>query len=89
VMLVKGGTAIPHIKLAQSTEWMDWEEIELVVYGAGSSTAEGLFCLPEDGELRRLRLEREGDGFVLEEHPLEGEVEWKVSTFGGESAQDG
>jgi len=88
VMLVKGGAAIPHIKLAQSTEWIDWAEIELVVYGAGSSTAEGLFCLPEDGELRRLRLERKGDDFVLEEYPLEGEVEWKVSTFGGESAQD-
>ena len=88
-MLVKGGAAIPHVKLAQSTEWMGWGEIELVVYGAGSSTAEGLFCLPEDGELHRLRLEREVDGFALEEYPLEGEVEWKVSTFGGESAQDG
>jgi alpha-D-xyloside xylohydrolase len=77
VMLVRNGAAIPHIGLAQSTEWMDWGEIELEVYGTGSS-AEGLFCLPDDGTLHFLRLEREGEGFVLVEDPLQGEVEWDV-----------
>ncbi len=80
VMLVRDGAAIPHIRLAHSTEWMDWGEIELVVYGAGSS-AEALFCLPEDGTLHRLRLEREGEGFVLVEDPLQGKVGWNVHTF--------
>jgi hypothetical protein len=64
---------------------MDWGEIELVVYGTESSTAEGLFCLPEDGTLHHLRLEREGDGFVLNEDPLEGRVKWNVRTFHTES----
>ena len=87
VLLVRGGAAIPHVRLAQSTDWIDWREIELVIYGAGS-TAEGLFCLPEDGELHHLYLEPEGDGFALKEDPLHDEVEWKVRTFGGESTQD-
>ena len=77
VMLIRDGAAIPHIRLAQSTDRMDWGEIELAVYGAVSS-AEALFCLPEDGTLHRLRLQREGDDFVLEGDPLEGKVEWNV-----------
>ncbi len=77
VMLVRGGVAIPHVALAQSTDRMDWGEIELRVFGAGSS-AEGLFCLPEDGELRSLRLERAGDDFELREDPLRGRVNWRV-----------
>lgn len=79
VMLVRGGAAVPHVRLAQSTDRMDWSEIELRVYGAGSS-AEGFFCLPEDGELRPLRLEREGEGFALREDPLGGRVDWRVRT---------
>jgi hypothetical protein len=68
---------------------MDWGEIELAVYGTESTTAEGLFCLPEDGTLRSLRLGREGDGFVLRDDPLESKVEWNVRTFATESRRDG
>jgi alpha-D-xyloside xylohydrolase len=67
---------------------MDWSEIELAVYGSGPA-AEGLFSLPEDGALHSLRLEREGDGFVLREDPLEGKVEWNVRTFATESGRNG
>jgi alpha-D-xyloside xylohydrolase len=77
VMLVRDGAAIPHIRLAQSTAWMDWGTIDLAVFGSGSS-AEGLFCLPGDGELHRLRLEREGDRFVLADDPLHNRVKWNV-----------
>jgi alpha-D-xyloside xylohydrolase len=85
VMLVRDGVAIPHLRLAQSTAWMDWGEIELVVYGAGSPTAQGLFCLPEEGALHSLRLEREGGDFVLRDDPLRGKVEWNVRVFDTES----
>ena len=76
-MLVRDGAAIPHAKLAQSTGRIDWSEIELAVYGAGSFAA-GLFCLPQDGALHRLGLVRDGDRFVLEDDPLQGMVEWKI-----------
>ncbi len=90
VMLVRDGVAIPHLRLAQSTAWMDWGEIELVVYGARSTTAEGLFCLPEDGALHSLHLEREGGGFVLRgDDVLIGKVEWNVRVFETGSRQDG
>ncbi|MDQ3965641.1 MAG: alpha-xylosidase [Actinomycetota bacterium] len=81
VMLVRGGVAIPHIRLAQSTKEMDWQEMELVVFcGEEATTAEGSVCLPDEGELHALRLEREGENFVLKEDPLRGRVQWKIHT---------
>ncbi|MDQ4002322.1 MAG: alpha-xylosidase [Actinomycetota bacterium] len=80
IMLVKDGAAIPHVRLTQSTAEMDWREIELRVFGAGDSAAKGWFCLPEEGALHALRLEYEGDDFVLKEDPLQGKVEWKIRT---------
>ena len=80
VMLVRDGAVIPHIRLAQSTTEMNWQEIELVVFGAEASAAKGLLCLPEEGALHTLRLEREGDDFVLKDDPLQGKVEWTIRT---------
>ena len=80
VMLVRDGAAIPHIRLAQSTTRMDWREIELLVFGTEAHTAEGSLCLPDEDTLHPLRLEREGDDFVLKEDPLQGKVEWKIRT---------
>jgi len=78
VMLVRDGAVIPHARLAQSTERIEWGEIELKVFGAGDS-AEGHFLHPEDGDLHVLRLLQEGDGFALEEDPLVGRVNWTIS----------
>lgn len=52
----------------------------MAVYGADSSVAEGLVCLPEGGELHHLRLQREGDRFALTEDPLAGRVAWNLRT---------
>jgi alpha-D-xyloside xylohydrolase len=78
VMFVREGAAIPHARLAQSTGRIDWSDMELAVYGAESSTAEGLFCIPEDGELHRLSLVRDGERFVLEDDPLQDRVQWNI-----------
>jgi alpha-D-xyloside xylohydrolase len=77
VMLVRDGAAIPHARLAQSTEHIEWDEIELKVFGAGDS-AEGYYCHPEDCGLHVLRLVRRSDGFELEEDPLGGRVNWTI-----------
>ena len=71
IMLVRGGAAIPRVGLAQSTDRIDWAELELAVFGAKSPAveAEGLVCFPEDGTLHRLRLKRDSDGFGVEGDP--------------------
>lgn len=78
--LVRGGAAIPHAHLAQSTDRMDWRDIELKVYEVGSNTAEGLFCLPEEGALHRLRLQRQNNEFVLVDNLLQDQVTWRITT---------
>ena len=78
IILVRDGAAIPRAALAQSTDRINWSEIELAVYASESSTAEALFCLPENGPLHRLRLARKGSGFELEEDPLQGTVGWRI-----------
>jgi alpha-D-xyloside xylohydrolase len=78
IVLVKSGAAVPRVELAQSTDRIDWSAIELAVFGAESTTAEALLCLPEDGALHRLRLERDGDEFALKGNPFEGKVAFKV-----------
>ncbi len=79
MLLVRDGAAIPHAKLAQSTDWIDWGKMDLVIFGAETSTAGGLFCLPEDDDLHELRLTRQDAGFTLEQDPLNGRVEWSMS----------
>jgi alpha-D-xyloside xylohydrolase len=80
VMLVKSGSVIPHIKLAQSTKDMDWSEIELKVYAPSSSTAQGLICLPEDNVLNELALNKKGNKFELSNDPYKGKVKFAVTS---------
>jgi alpha-D-xyloside xylohydrolase len=83
IILVRDGAAIPHVELAQSTDRIDWFELELVVFGAQapSAEAEGLVCFPIDGTLHRLRLKRDGDGFVVEGAPMHDRA-FRVVHFG-------
>ena len=78
VMLVRDGATIPHADLAQSTGGIDWHSLELKVFCARVEAAKGLICLPEDGELHALRLERANAGFALEGDALHGRVSWSV-----------
>lgn len=71
VMLVREGAAIPHIKLAQSTKFMDWSKIDLKVYGKGDASA--MVCLPENNEVKKVQISK---GKVLE-NPFSN-VELKV-----------
>ena len=56
IILVRDGTVIPHIALAQSTLQMDWSKIELVVFAKDAMTAKGSIFLPGDSELHELTL---------------------------------
>jgi alpha-D-xyloside xylohydrolase len=74
VMLVKDGVAIPHVGPVQSTDEMDWQEIELVVFSVDVPSAEGSVCLPKEGTLHRIRLERDENRYTVANDPLQGSV---------------
>jgi alpha-D-xyloside xylohydrolase len=78
VMLVRDGTVIPRIKLAQSTLQMDWSKLELAVFAREQPTARGWVCLPSDNQLHELSLGRQGGTFKLAGNPLAGKVEFKI-----------
>lgn len=70
IALVKAGSVIPHIGLAQSTQDMDWSKIELKVYRKNTSTAAtGKLYLPGGDQVetltvapKRLRLSQQPFG---------------------------
>lgn len=81
VVLVKSGTVIPHIELAQSTKDMDWSNLELKVYSVNGEPASGKIYLPEGDEVKTLTVSSENGEFVLEEDPFDGRVNLKITPY--------
>ncbi|HEX9825174.1 MAG TPA: alpha-xylosidase, partial [Flavobacteriaceae bacterium] len=79
IVLVKDGTVIPHIKLAQSTKDMDWSNIELKVYAADATQAKGKLYLPNDSGLHELILDKSGSGFILKNNPVSQKTNFKIT----------
>jgi alpha-D-xyloside xylohydrolase len=79
IMLVRDGAVIPHVKLAQSTQNIDWSEIELKVFSAVASKATGLVCLPADQILKPVTLVQKAGKHELESDPLAGKTKFKVT----------
>ena len=57
IMLVRDGSVLPHLKLAQSTVEMDWSKMSLKVYSADKKQAEGLVCLPADNRIQVVKVD--------------------------------
>jgi len=68
---VRNGAVIPLAKLAQSTDKIDWMNIELKVYG-NSSTANGLVCLPSDNKLVEVSVVKKGTGYQIDKGLISG-----------------
>jgi alpha-D-xyloside xylohydrolase len=81
VMLVKDGTILPNIKLAQSTQFMDWSNLELVVYSANNQPATGEIFRPGDEQLQTIKVVPSGKTFKLENDPYGGKVNWKIHSY--------
>lgn len=57
IMLVRDGSVLLHLKLAQSTSEMDWSKMSLKVYSADKKQAEGLICLPTDNRIQVVKVD--------------------------------
>lgn len=78
IILVREGAVIPHAKLAQSTDKIDWSEIELKVYG-NAEKATGLICLPSDNILKEIVLAKKGASYDLEKSQT-GDISYKINS---------
>lgn len=81
VLLVRDGSVIPRIKLAQSTSEMDWSKLQLVVYSSESPSVNGLVCLPSDQVLHKLSLLKKDNSFQLDNDPYNGKVNWEIRKY--------
>ena len=54
VILVKDGSLIPHAPLAQRTDQIDWNRIELKAYKAEAPKCTGLLFKPGDKEIKKV-----------------------------------
>jgi len=79
VILVRDGSVIPRIALAQSTARMDWTNIELAVFAKDATNASGVIYLPGETEQRELALTKSGSTFKLNSDPYAGKITWKIS----------
>ncbi len=77
VLLVRNHAVLPHLKVAQSTKDMDWDNVELRVFSTDNADAKGLFTRP-GGEVQTLTLVPRGRSFVLAQDPQAGRVNWRV-----------
>lgn len=73
VMLVRSGVVIPHVELAQSTQFINWSNITLKVYG-NASKAYGMVYLPEEN--KPVKIEVVNNKLVAD--PYKGKVKWKI-----------
>ncbi|HZN07107.1 MAG TPA: TIM-barrel domain-containing protein [Pyrinomonadaceae bacterium] len=77
VLLVKNHSVLPHIKVAQSTKEMDWNNVELRVFSTDNAAVKGLFTRPDSG-VQTLSLVSRGRTFALSEGPQAGKVKWEI-----------
>ncbi|HEV3471179.1 MAG TPA: TIM-barrel domain-containing protein [Pyrinomonadaceae bacterium] len=80
VLLVRDHAVIPHVRVAQSTDEIDWANVELRVFSTDDAAAEGLFTLPRGG-VETLRLEAGRGTYALRADPLRGRVRWQIKRF--------
>ncbi|MFL6253676.1 MAG: alpha-xylosidase, partial [Pyrinomonadaceae bacterium] len=80
VLLVKNHTAIPHVKVAQSTDDIDWKNVELRVFSTDNAAVSGRFALPT-GDVQTLNLAAPAGTYALQADPLRGQVRWEITRF--------
>jgi alpha-D-xyloside xylohydrolase len=81
VLLVKNHSVLPQVKVAQSTQDIDWKDVELRVFSTDNTPVSGWFALP-DRALQSISLRFSGNSFALADDPLRGKVQWRVTRFG-------
>jgi alpha-D-xyloside xylohydrolase len=82
IILVRDGTVIPEIKVAQSTQDMDWSKLDLIVFAREVTAAKGQVFLPGDSEIHEVTLIRQDGEFKLDTDPSAGRVTWNISAAG-------
>jgi alpha-D-xyloside xylohydrolase len=86
IVLVRDGAALPHAALAQSTNDIDWNAIELRVFAREPAPAVATIAKP-GSELQTLRIVPDDAGNYVVSDDTSGGETWTVSRVGGPDAR--
>jgi alpha-D-xyloside xylohydrolase len=79
IVLVKDGSAIPHIALAQSTKDMDWSKLTLKVFASDKTTAASAkVFLPNGDAVQEITVNKKGNNFEVAPNALTGKTTFKT-----------
>ena len=79
VVLVRDGSAIPHIALAQSTKDMDWSKLTLKVFASDKTTsAKAKVFLPNGDLVQEITVSKNGNSFDVATNPLTAKTTFKT-----------
>ena len=79
VLLVREGAVLPHVKVAQSTEQIDWENIELVAFDVNSARTTMKLLLPGESEVKDVLVMKKGGKLAVTNDPFAGRVKWVLN----------
>lgn len=78
VVMVRDGTVLPHVKLAQSTRDINWKDFDLRVFSSGNQ-AKGKIYLPGDETYNEVVLDKAEDGtFKVTTNPYKNRINYKI-----------
>jgi len=84
VLLVRSGSVLPLADVAQSTDDIKWDELELRVFSTDGGQVVGRVALPE-GNVHEIKLARDPSGsYRVANDPLAGDVRWRITQAAGE-----
>lgn len=81
IILIKDKSIIPHIQLAQSTEELDWSNIDLVVYSVENKEASGNFVDPKNKELITIRATYQNSFWKMADDTGDGQPRFTIKPF--------
>ncbi len=80
ILLVKDHSVLAHVKTAQNTGEIDWNNVELKVFSTDNAAVSGQFALPE-GNLQTLELSNSKNIYALKNDFSGGKIKWTVNRF--------
>ena len=78
ILLVKNHSVLPHVKAAQNTAEIDWNNVELRVFSTDNQAVSGFFTRPDEA-LQTLELNALKNSYVLKNDALRGKIKWRIN----------
>ena len=79
VMMVRGGSIIPHVAVAQSTKDINWTEMKIHAFTSEDvKNPQGALFLPSDDNLQYISLEEKNGKLTISNDPYKGKVNFEI-----------